>query len=153
MKVLRDIVCSNAPYGEMYTDDLIGTVVLNDSKFEGVLRDNYETEYFTFGNINSDSIAMIVSSEQDRELPKIYECKLDNKMYCGDKSVINSYVKIAIEECKMAIYDPDKYRNIGTGELELIERKTEFMKNSLGEESKLLYQKLMEDTTSKISVK
>ena len=97
MKLIRDLICSSTPFGEMYTDnDLIGTIIMDDNKLEGILRDDFEKEYLAFGKANDDTVEIILSSNSDKETPKIYEGKLDGKMYYGDKSVINRYIRIGI---------------------------------------------------------
>ena len=150
MKLIRDLICSSTPFGEMYTDnDLSGTIIMDDNKLEGILRDDFEKEYLAFGKVNDDTVEIILSSNSDKETPKIYEGKLDGKMYYGDKSVINHYIRIGIEECKIGIYDPEKYRTVLDTEMERIERLVNYKKTLMGEESKILYDELMGNTKSK----
>ena len=71
MKLIRDLICSSTPFGEMYTDnDLIGTIIMDDNKLEGILRDDFEKEYLAFGKVNDDTVEIILSSNSDKEKKK-----------------------------------------------------------------------------------
>ena len=101
MKLLRDIVCTSTPYGETYTDDyLTGSIVIYGDKLEGMVYDD-ASSYLVFGEIYPEDIKVVVCTDHDERLPKMYEGMLDGNKYYGDKSVLNRFEGIPYEECKV----------------------------------------------------
>ena len=144
MKEIKDIVLASTPYGEMYSDNnFIGTVFIDNNKIEGIVRDDFKKAYFVFGIVSDIEIKLVLSSDKDKELVKIYEANSDGLNYYGEKSVINSSVKIGIEECKIGLFDPKYYRFIDKDELSKLERAISYKKKVMGKESSILYEKIM----------
>ena len=149
MKTIRDVMCISTPYGEAYTDvELNGTVIVENEKAIGILKkDDYI--YLTFGTITDHSTELIVSSDFDKELPKLYEGSFIGRSYYGDKSVVNRYDKIPIEECRITVFNPEIYRSVDDDEIEQVEKAVEVRKKLLGEESTHLYEQYFDSNKTK----
>lgn len=144
MKILRDIVCSSTPFGEMYTsDDLTGKVITDGNKLEGIIGEDFKS-YVVFGTIDDNEIKLIMSSNHDKELPKMYKGTINNKKYCGEKLVVNRFCEIPYEECQVALYNPDIYRDVSDDEIDDLEELINLRKRLFGEESKYLYDNYQE---------
>lgn len=139
MKVLRDIKCISAPFGDEYTDDgLNGRIIVEDNNAKGLLFDETKS-YLVFGNVSDDYIKLYVCSNHDKELPKLYEGILDNKKYSGTKYVVNRYDKFPIEECQIGVYNPDYYRDVTDEEIDNLEKIFNLRIKALGNESRIIY--------------
>lgn len=150
MKKLMDIVCSSTPYGEMYTgNDLMGSVVINDGKLEGLVYDEMDS-FFTFGVIDDDNIKVYVSTNYDRKLPKLYSGKsIDGKKFYGDKYITNRFSEVACEECKINLFKPEYYRDYSDGEIKRLEEVLKLRKKQLGKESSVLYENIFNNKIDK----
>lgn len=145
MKEIKDIVLASTPYGEMYSDNnFIGTVFIDNNKIEGIVRDDFKKAYFVFGIVSDIEIKLVLSSDKDKELVKIYEANSDGLNYYGEKSVINSSVKIGIEECKVGLFDPKYYRFIEDNEPDKLKQAINYKKKVMGEETSILYKEIIE---------
>lgn len=150
MKKLMDIVCSSTPYGEMYTgNDLMGSVIIDDGKLEGLVYDELDS-FYTFGVIDDDSIKVYISTNYDRKLPKLYSgTSIDGKKFFGEKAVANRFSEIACEECKVNLINPMKHRDYSDGEIERLEEVLKLRKKLLGKESSVLYENIFDNKIDK----
>ena len=142
MKLLRDIVCTSTPYGETYTNDyLTGSIVIYGDKLEGMVYDD-ASSFLVFGEIYSSDIKVVVCTDHDERLPKMYEGMLDGNKYYGDKSVVNRFEEIPFEECRVSLYNPKDYRDVDDKEITKLEKAVSLRKKALGHESKVIYENM-----------
>ena len=145
MKILKDIVCSSTPFGEMYTDnELTGKVLIDNEKLEGIVLDD-NNSYLVFGTVTDYDIKVIVCTNHDKKLPRMYEGSFDNKKYYGEKSVANRFESIPYEECQIGLYDPQYYRDVDLDEIEKLEKVIKLRKKTLGREAEAIYENLYQD--------
>ena len=110
MKVLMDLTCSSAPYGELHSNEILsGTILIDNNLFEGLVY-NSDMSYLTFGKIDDKQIKMIISSNYDKELPKVYNVEnINGRLYLGDKAIANRFSEINCEECQVILYEPSRH--------------------------------------------
>ena len=144
MKVLMDLTCSSAPYGELHSNEsLRGTILIKDNLFEGLVYED-DASYLTFGKIDNRKVKMIISSNYDKELPKVYNAEnISGKIYLGDKAIANRFSEINCEECQVIFYEPSRCHDDYDNEISRIEKIVDYRKQKLGEESKILYENIM----------
>ena len=148
MKQIRDILCYQTGYGEMYSteDASIGRIVIQeDHSFEGFIEDyGFSTRYFVFGKINpEEGMELVKCRMYDKEIPKLYRGKQEGNRFYGDYLAKSSFAEVELGECKVTVLNPDSYREVGEIEIETLEQETKRFHDSLGQESSQIYAQMM----------
>ena len=146
MKTVKDIYFHFAGYGDIYRpeDSFFGRILLNDdSSFEGIVEDYYQTNhYYVFGKITEQKkIELIRSSKRDLSIPVLYRGDIENGRYYGSTFCKTRFTEEPIGECKVAIKDPEVYREILPGETAAIEKSIGVFLKTMGEETSGLRKK------------
>ena len=149
MKVIKDILCNDIPYGktEDEADSLIGTVIIEDNKLQGFatnIRKNIP--YFIFGTIDDDTAEIVI--DRMEELPHILYMEKDGFKYYGKSYLKSLITDCLIGDCQLTLMTPEKSDRWLSNKEEELEKAITNQKHQISNEAIELYENLIANNSS-----
>ena len=138
MKEIKDILCNEKAYGktEDESNTLIGSIIVNNGKIEGFLRNIRNNNiYFTFGIIDEDNIELVI--DRNQELPLLLKMQKEGFKYYGKTYLENPFVECLMGTCQISLMTPEIPKKD-------LEEKTESLEEAIIKQKQFLSKEVIE---------